>query len=67
MGEHKIEDNFQSRGSLVLNYSIDLDDVLINKTFNLGHYKNIKKIRKTINPIVETVKLCTSKYSTNRS
>ena len=67
VGEHKIQGNFQSRGSLVLNYGIDLNDVLINKMFNLGHYKNIKKIRKTINPIVETVKLCTSKYSTNRS
>ena len=67
VGEHKIQGNFQSRGSLVLNYGIDLNDVLINKMFNLGHYKNIKKIRKTINPIVETVKLCTSKYSTKRS
>ena len=35
--------------------------------FDLGYYKNIKKIRKAINPIVETVKQCTSKYSTKRS
>ena len=32
--------------------------------FCLRHYKNIKKIGKTINPILETVKLCTSKDST---
>ena len=32
--------------------------------FCLRHYKNIKKIGKTINPILETVKLCTSKHST---
>ena len=32
--------------------------------FRLGHYKNIKKIGKTINLILETVKLCTSKHST---
>ena len=67
VGEHKIEGNFQSRGSLVWNSGIDLNEVLINKMFDLGHHKNIKKIRKTINPIVETVKLCTSKYYTKRS
>ena len=67
MGEHKIEGNFQSGGSLGWNYGTELTEVLINKVFDLGHYKNIKKIRRTINPILETVKLSTSKHHTERS
>ena len=54
VGEHKIEGNFQSGGSLGWNYGTELNEVLINKVFDLGNFKNIKKIRKTINPIVET-------------
>ena len=48
VGEHKIEGNFQSGGSLGWNYGTEY------KVFDLGNFKNIKKIRKTINPIVET-------------
>ena len=32
----------------------ELNEVLINKVLDLGNYKNIKKIRKTVNPIAET-------------
>ena len=64
VGEHKIERNFQSGGSLGWNYGTEAKEVLINKVFHLRHYKNIKKIGKTINPILETVQLCTSKHST---
>ena len=64
VGKHKIEGNFQSGGSLGWNYGTEPKEVLINKVFYLGHYKNIKKIGKTINPILETVKLRTSKHST---
>ena len=67
IGEHKIQVNFQSGGNPGWNYGTELKEVVINKVFYLGHYKNIKKIRKTINPILETVQLCTSKHSTERS
>ena len=67
IGEHKIQVNFQSESRPGWNHGTELKEVLINKVFDLGHYKNIKKIRKTINPIVQTVQLCTSKHSTERS
>ena len=63
VGEHKIERDFQSGGGLGWNYGTEAKEVLINKVFHLGH-KNIKKIWKTINLILETVQLCTSKHST---
>ena len=40
---------------------------LWNRVFYLTHKKNIKKTREVITLILDTVKLCVSKYSTNRS
>ena len=42
-------------------------EVLINKVFDLTHYENIRKTKETITPVVDTVKLCTLKYSIERS
>ena len=42
-------------------------EVLINKGFDLTHKENIKKTREAITPNVDTVKLCVSKYSIERS
>ena len=42
-------------------------EVLINKVFDLTHKEKIKETRKAITPIVDTVKLCGSKYDIERS
>ena len=42
-------------------------DVLINKMFDLTHKENVEKTREATTPIIDTVKLCPSKYSIERS
>ena len=69
MGEHKRSVNFQrewiTKPWMKLWYRGK--EVLINKVLDLTHTESLKKTMKTIKPILDTVKLCATEYSSEWS
>ena len=63
----KVGDKFQKGDDPRMKLQYRGKEVLINQVFDSAHKERIEIIRKTITPIVDTVKQCVSKYSTKRS